>query len=135
MGVWKHQGCYTEATSGRALSSKQIYGSASNGDMDLEMCASFCFDNGYSLFGVEYGQQCYCGNLWRRQATEPLLPRARERARSRHALLDKVSRALEGGKRERRCLELHGLLHGSDLRPGPGFGAAVRVVVDVRDDA
>lgn len=62
MGVWAYQGCYTEATSGRALSSKQIYGSASNGDMDLEMCASFCFDSDYSFFGVEYGQQCYCGN-------------------------------------------------------------------------
>ncbi|KAB5523167.1 hypothetical protein GE09DRAFT_976836, partial [Coniochaeta sp. 2T2.1] len=61
-GQWKYQGCYTEASSGRALSSKQLYGSASNGNMDLETCGSFCFDNGYSLFGVEYGQQCYCGD-------------------------------------------------------------------------
>jgi hypothetical protein len=62
MGVWNYQGCYTESTSSRALSSKQLYGSASQGDMTLEMCASFCFDNGYRLFGVEYGQQCYCGD-------------------------------------------------------------------------
>ncbi|KAH8902429.1 WSC-domain-containing protein, partial [Coniochaeta sp. PMI_546] len=57
-----YQGCFTEATSGRALSSKQIYGSSSNGNMNLDTCASFCFDNGYTMFGVEYGQQCYCGN-------------------------------------------------------------------------
>ncbi|OIW32843.1 WSC-domain-containing protein, partial [Coniochaeta ligniaria NRRL 30616] len=64
VGLWNYQGCFTEATSGRALSSKQLYGSSSSatGNMNLDTCASFCFDNGYAMFGVEYGQQCYCGN-------------------------------------------------------------------------
>ncbi|EPE31830.1 WSC containing protein [Glarea lozoyensis ATCC 20868] len=49
-------GCYTEATSGRALSGK----SYSNDSMTLELCQSTC--QGFSYFGVEYGRECYCGN-------------------------------------------------------------------------
>jgi len=50
------QGCYTEATNGRALSTKTY----ANDSMTLESCAAFCFPN--SMFGVEYGRECYCGN-------------------------------------------------------------------------
>ncbi|CAG8961013.1 hypothetical protein HYFRA_00002553 [Hymenoscyphus fraxineus] len=56
IGTFKFAGCYTEATKGRALSEK----SQSNEHMTIEICASFC--QGYAMFGLEYGKECYCGN-------------------------------------------------------------------------
>merc|ERR1711977_468711 len=47
---------HPESTTGRALSSKTY---ADDG-MTLESCASFC--SPFSMFGVEYGRECYCGN-------------------------------------------------------------------------
>lgn len=44
-------GCYTEATSGRALSQK----SYADNSMTLELCQSTCQD--YAYFGVEYGRE------------------------------------------------------------------------------
>ena len=51
-----YAGCYTEATNGRALSGSTYY----NDKMTVEKCAAAC--NAYSLFGLEYGRECYCGN-------------------------------------------------------------------------
>ncbi|TVY80927.1 WSC domain-containing protein [Lachnellula suecica] len=56
IGNWSFQGCITESTTGRALSSKTF----ANDSMTLESCASFC--SGYQMFGLEYGRECYCGN-------------------------------------------------------------------------
>jgi hypothetical protein len=36
--------------------------------MSLENCVSAC--QGYSLFGTEYGQECYCGNGILESATQ-----------------------------------------------------------------
>lgn len=55
-GPFSYQGCYTEATNGRALSAKATAGST----MTVEQCSTFC--TGYSMMGVEYGSECYCGN-------------------------------------------------------------------------
>ncbi|KKA29461.1 hypothetical protein TD95_003109 [Thielaviopsis punctulata] len=49
-------GCQTEANGTRALSAKATSGSS----MTNELCAEFC--SGYSMFGTEYGAECYCGN-------------------------------------------------------------------------
>ncbi|KAL8671645.1 MAG: hypothetical protein Q9168_003851 [Polycauliona sp. 1 TL-2023] len=49
-------GCFTEATSGRALTGSTFYDDA----MTVEKCAAVC--KGFTLFGVEYGRECYCGN-------------------------------------------------------------------------
>jgi hypothetical protein len=46
------QGCYTEATTGRALSDNAYY---DNG-MTVEKCAAAC--SAYNWFGVEYGSEC-----------------------------------------------------------------------------
>lgn len=54
--TWKWKSCYTEATTGRALSSTTYAGDA----VTLESCATFC--SGYAYFGTEYGRECYCGN-------------------------------------------------------------------------
>ena len=52
VGNWAFQGCYTEATNSRALSTS-AYASDS---MTLESCAAFC--TGSTMFGVEYGREC-----------------------------------------------------------------------------
>ncbi|KAL8735064.1 MAG: hypothetical protein Q9181_002948 [Wetmoreana brouardii] len=50
------QGCYTEATKGRALIGKTYYDNA----LTIEKCATAC--NGYNYFGLEYYRECYCGD-------------------------------------------------------------------------
>ncbi|KAG6024726.1 hypothetical protein E4U41_001702 [Claviceps citrina] len=55
IGQWLYQGCWTEATSSRALTGRTY---ADDG-MSLEACARFC--DGMAYFGVEYGRECYCG--------------------------------------------------------------------------
>lgn len=61
-GLWNYQGCYTEGTAARALSSTYLYGTVETLNMTIEACAMYCFDNDYGLAGVEYAQQCYCAN-------------------------------------------------------------------------
>ncbi|EMC94328.1 hypothetical protein BAUCODRAFT_74018, partial [Baudoinia panamericana UAMH 10762] len=48
--------CYTEATTGRTLGAASTSGLS----LTLEYCASSC--SAYQYFGVEYGDECYCGN-------------------------------------------------------------------------
>lgn len=50
-------GCWTEASSGRALSQGATSGSA----MTNEACAEYC--SGFKYFGTEYGGECYCGSF------------------------------------------------------------------------
>jgi hypothetical protein len=52
IGNWAFQGCRTEATNGRALSSTTY----ANDTMTLESYAAFC--QKYLMFGVEYGREC-----------------------------------------------------------------------------
>ncbi|KAK4955380.1 hypothetical protein LTR28_006139 [Elasticomyces elasticus] len=52
------QGCYTEASSGRALSAYSLTSDA----MSVEMCTQFCAGKGSVYAGVEYARECYCGN-------------------------------------------------------------------------
>ncbi|CAK7205222.1 hypothetical protein SEUCBS139899_007989 [Sporothrix eucalyptigena] len=56
VGNWVYQGCYTEGSTGRALAAL----SETNNEMTYEECAAYC--SAYAFFGVEYGDQCYCGN-------------------------------------------------------------------------
>jgi hypothetical protein len=57
VGLYNYVGCYTEATNGRALSSA----SYAYDSMTPDTCAANC--TGYPYFGVEYGRECYCGNI------------------------------------------------------------------------
>ncbi|RFU73805.1 wsc domain-containing, partial [Trichoderma arundinaceum] len=56
VGKYNWYGCYTEGSTGRALSAKTY----ADDDMTLESCATFCA--AYAYFGVEYSRECYCGN-------------------------------------------------------------------------
>ncbi|KAI1848042.1 hypothetical protein JX266_006155 [Neoarthrinium moseri] len=49
-------GCYTEASSGRAIE----LASYSSNSMTTQSCAAFCAS--YRFFGTEYGRECFCGN-------------------------------------------------------------------------
>ena len=64
VGGYVSQGCWSEATTGRALSAAAF----ANDSMTIEMCAQDC--KGYAMFGVEYGREWYdyaigaiCGKL------------------------------------------------------------------------
>jgi hypothetical protein len=52
------QGCYTELSSGRALSG----GSTTSASMTVESCVTYCSGKGFSFAGVEYAGECYCAN-------------------------------------------------------------------------
>lgn len=54
--VFKSIGCYTEATAGRALTG----GVLADDTMTIAKCSAKC--NGFSMFGLEYSRECFCGN-------------------------------------------------------------------------
>lgn len=56
---WTLVGCLTEATTGRALNQDQYY---DNVAMTEPKCMAYCQSKGYIYAGVEYYQECYCGN-------------------------------------------------------------------------
>ncbi|KAK5999297.1 hypothetical protein QM012_005622 [Aureobasidium pullulans] len=56
-GGYSYMGCYTEATNGRALTGS----SKAAASISVDACASYC--SAYTYFGVEYGNECYCGNV------------------------------------------------------------------------
>jgi hypothetical protein len=53
---FKHQGCHTDDVQHRVLGGETFSDSA----MTLAKCAAFCKGSGSSLFGVEYGVECFC---------------------------------------------------------------------------
>ena len=57
IGSYSFIGCYTEASAGRALPNRVD----NDAGMTLEYCASQM--QAYTYFGVEYGQECYGGNV------------------------------------------------------------------------
>ncbi|KAK8080397.1 fungistatic metabolite [Apiospora hydei] len=54
-GTFAYSRCVTEASGMRALSDKAYF----DDKLTVEMCASVCA--GFSMMGVEYGRECYCG--------------------------------------------------------------------------
>ncbi|KAG7293052.1 hypothetical protein NEMBOFW57_003098 [Staphylotrichum longicolle] len=56
---YQYLGCYSEGTTGRALT----YGAGLPGaDMTVAKCTAACRAANYILAGVEYSGECYCGN-------------------------------------------------------------------------
>ncbi|WRT68503.1 uncharacterized protein IL334_005479 [Kwoniella shivajii] len=56
--VATYYGCYQDNSSSRILNSA----STESTSMTPSVCQAFCSGKGYSLAGVSYGKQCYCGN-------------------------------------------------------------------------
>ena len=61
---YNYMGCYSEGHGNFALGSDATYTAlmTNNGSQTVEGCASYCFTNGYSYMGVEFGIQCFCNN-------------------------------------------------------------------------
>ncbi|KAL9113797.1 MAG: hypothetical protein Q9227_002243 [Pyrenula ochraceoflavens] len=57
-GNWAYQGCYTEGTNGRALNG--LLNPIPGAQVSVENCTTAC--QGYAYAGMEYSQECYCGN-------------------------------------------------------------------------
>ena len=56
---WSNIGCIAEGTSGRALTGASTVDAVG---MTVNKCASFCASKGFTYAGIEWSQECYCGN-------------------------------------------------------------------------
>ncbi|AEO65393.1 uncharacterized protein THITE_2112326 [Thermothielavioides terrestris NRRL 8126] len=54
---FSYKSCWTDDVNNRSLADNVLR----SDDMTVEKCAAFC--QGSSYFGVEYGRECYCGNV------------------------------------------------------------------------
>lgn len=54
---WSYSNCYQDSVSSRSLPvTMQV-----SGPMTVELCLDACHSAGYSVAGVEWSQECYCG--------------------------------------------------------------------------
>lgn len=62
LSSWTSYGCWIDNTGARTLSAASY---ANTTSMTVESCISFCSSgsNSYVYAGVEYAQECYCGNF------------------------------------------------------------------------
>ncbi|KAJ9157373.1 Glyoxal oxidase-like protein [Pleurostoma richardsiae] len=58
-GSWEYQGCYEDNINDERTFFWQIY---YDGIMTPNMCLSRCAEYGYAAAGLEYGEECYCGD-------------------------------------------------------------------------
>ncbi|THH32096.1 hypothetical protein EUX98_g2099 [Antrodiella citrinella] len=68
---WTNVGCIAEATNARALTSATYTDAVG---MTLNTCAAFCGSKGFSYAGIEWSQECYCGNSLSNGATTNTVP-------------------------------------------------------------
>ena len=59
VGAYVQQGCYNELKGGRLLTGP-TYTNATG--MTVESCVNYCEAASQTFAGVEYAQECYCGN-------------------------------------------------------------------------
>jgi hypothetical protein len=59
---WTYRGCYPDNTNQRTL-----YDGTSSSDSanTISKCLATCASSGYAFSVVEYGKECYCGNVIR----------------------------------------------------------------------
>ncbi|GAO48326.1 hypothetical protein G7K_2500-t1 [Saitoella complicata NRRL Y-17804] len=62
--AWDYLGCATDSVAARTLPVGW-----SPGGMTLELCMNYCAAQNYTISGVEYAQECYCGNALQNGAT------------------------------------------------------------------
>ncbi|TCD62163.1 hypothetical protein EIP91_007269 [Steccherinum ochraceum] len=56
---WTNVGCIVEGTTSRALTGATYTDAVG---MTLNTCAAFCANKGFTYAGIEWSQECYCGN-------------------------------------------------------------------------
>ncbi|KAI6806951.1 WSC-domain-containing protein, partial [Hortaea werneckii] len=64
---WEYQGCASDDIASRTLTG----GFTWSDDMTVQHCVDYCKGEGFSLAGLEYANQCYCGNDYANQAAAP----------------------------------------------------------------
>ncbi|KAJ7852312.1 WSC domain-containing protein [Mycena leptocephala] len=64
--AWTLQGCYTDTSASRALAGASYVNASA---MTVESCIAFCSTGGFSLAGVEFGDECYCDHALQSSAT------------------------------------------------------------------
>ena len=55
---WAYKGCYVDNAHGRVLPMQL----PDNSTLTVESCVQSCYGRGYSVAGMEYSTQCFCGN-------------------------------------------------------------------------
>jgi hypothetical protein len=55
---WVNDGCWVDGLNGRILQN-QLADSTAN---SVQVCVNQCASSGFTIAGVEYGVQCFCGN-------------------------------------------------------------------------
>lgn len=55
--TWTYQGCFVDGPA-RALTGSSLVSSS----MTLESCTAKCASGGFTMAGLEYSTECYCGN-------------------------------------------------------------------------
>ena len=58
-----HMGCYSEGTTGRALTHGVNGAVVPGAHMTVDRCTAACANAGFLLAGVEYGSECFCGQV------------------------------------------------------------------------
>ncbi|KAK3673066.1 hypothetical protein LTR78_007177 [Recurvomyces mirabilis] len=58
---WTSQGCYTDQVGSRTLSNGVATPRGAS-SLTVQLCVDTCGSAGYTLAGVEYSGECYCGN-------------------------------------------------------------------------
>ncbi|KAE9365795.1 WSC-domain-containing protein [Stipitochalara longipes BDJ] len=58
---WSSIGCYSEGIDGRALVYQYLPADGSD-IMSVDICTTACTDRGYAFAGLEYADECWCGN-------------------------------------------------------------------------
>ncbi|KAI7553806.1 WSC-domain-containing protein [Hortaea werneckii] len=64
---WEYQGCASDDIASRTLTG----GFTWSDDMTVQHCIDYCKGEGFSLAGLEFANQCYCGNDYANQAAAP----------------------------------------------------------------
>ncbi|RMY71810.1 hypothetical protein D0863_04914 [Hortaea werneckii] len=64
---WEYQGCASDDIASRTLTG----GFTWSDDMTVQHCIDYCKGEGFSLAGLEYANQCYCGNDYANQDAAP----------------------------------------------------------------
>ncbi|KAI0052846.1 copper radical oxidase [Auriscalpium vulgare] len=59
-GNWSSAGCYTDNPATRTLSSASF---TDTQNMTVENCVTFCDNQAFIFAGVEFAQECYCGDI------------------------------------------------------------------------
>ncbi|KAJ7368760.1 WSC domain-containing protein [Mycena albidolilacea] len=58
VGTWNYLGCFPDAVSSRQIPNLHTI----SGGVTIESCTSACKASGFSVAGLEFGQECWCGS-------------------------------------------------------------------------